>query len=519
MQPDIHGKIKNTKLPTTHSLLPLYEAIVNSVDAIEDAGNNNGRIDISVIREKVLKEKDERVIDEIKGFEISDNGIGFNEKNFNSFDTSDSTLKESRGGKGVGRFIWLVAFNEVQVEGVYKKDDKTNFIQFNFVPRGSGIENKSIKLSNGKDLKTVVKLCGFKDKYRITCPKKLQTIGIHIIEHCLEYFIHPNCPQIWLHDEQENIYLNEVFAKEMFEKSATDSFKINDVEFIVLHVRLNTKYIEEHTVSYLANDRVVKREKLSTKIPNLSRKLFDDNKEFVYAAYVESKFLNEAVNTERTDFNIAEDRDMLETITWDDIKKAVYDCCVMFLEPYTKPIIEEKRKRINEFVFDKAPMYRPIMKYMSNKIDKISPDITDSDLELKMYEVYQDLQMEAKKEGAFLFEHATETIDPDEYGEAFREYFDKLIDINKSDLARYICNRKVILDIFHKELCRQANGKYSLEKAVHNIIFPMGHTSDDIPLENHNLWLIDEKLVYHNYLASDKQLRTNNPIKSKSSKE
>jgi len=305
----------------------------------------------------------------------------------------------------------------------------------------------------------------------------------------------------------------------MFEKSTTGSFKIKDTEFIVLHVRLNTKHIEEHTVSYLANDRVVKTENLSKKIPNLSRKLFADGKEFVYAAYIESNFLNDTANTERTDFNISEDKDLLESITWGDIERAVFECCTKFLEPYTKPIAEEKQKRINNFVYDKAPMYRSILKYMTNKMDRISPDITDSDLELKLYQTYQDLQMEVKEEGKILFEEETESVDPDEYEETFRGYFDKLIDIKKSDLARYVCNRKVILELFRKQLCKKANGKYPVEKAVHNIIFPMGYTSDDIPLENHNLWLIDEKLIYHGYLASDKQLRTNKPIKSKSSKE
>ena len=41
---------------------------------------------------------------------ITDNGCGFDEKNFSSFTTADSRFKESKGAKGVGRFIWLKAF-------------------------------------------------------------------------------------------------------------------------------------------------------------------------------------------------------------------------------------------------------------------------------------------------------------------------------------------------------------------------------------------------------------------------
>jgi len=33
-----------------------------------------------------------------------------------------------------------------------------------------------------------------------------------------------------------------------------------------------------------------------------------------------------------------------------------------------------------------------------------------------------------------------------------------------------------------------------------------------LQFEGHNLWLLDERLVYHFFLASDKQLRTLNPL-------
>jgi hypothetical protein len=48
------------------------------------------------------------------------------------------------------------------------------------------------------------------------------------------------------------------------------------------------------------------------------------------------------------------------------------------------------------------------------------------------------------------------------------------------------------------------DGKYAKEDIVHDLIFPMRTTSDLVadPDQN-NLWLIDERLSYHMYLASD----------------
>lgn len=47
----------------------------------------------------------------------------------------------------------------------------------------------------------------------------------------------------------------------------------------------------------------------------------------------------------------------------------------------------------------------------------------------------------------------------------------------------------------------------------------MGKTSDEVPMQDHNLWLLDEKLAYHEFLASDKQLRTMPPLNNESQKE
>ena len=57
---DVPGKVRNTPLSARRPLLPLYEAIVNSIQAIDDAKEPNGRIEIAVLRESnhLLKNHD-----------------------------------------------------------------------------------------------------------------------------------------------------------------------------------------------------------------------------------------------------------------------------------------------------------------------------------------------------------------------------------------------------------------------------------------------------------------------------
>lgn len=83
-------------------------------------------------------------------------------------------------------------------------------------------------------------------------------------------------------------------------------------------------------------------------------------------------------------------------------------------------------------------------------------------------------------------------------------------------MAQYIIFRKLVLDLFENSLKRNREDKYYDEKVIHNIIFPMKYTSDEIEIENENLWLIDERLAYHLYLASDLELKKFPLIESES---
>jgi signal transduction histidine kinase len=108
MNTDVAGRVRNVQLPTTKPLLPLFEAIINSIHAIEDAHESNGRIDVEVFRDpKSLFLDSDRSQADIIGFQVKDNGIGFDDPNFEAFTTADTTYKVNRGGKGsVGSCGW-----------------------------------------------------------------------------------------------------------------------------------------------------------------------------------------------------------------------------------------------------------------------------------------------------------------------------------------------------------------------------------------------------------------------------
>lgn len=65
-----------------------------------------------------------------------------------------------------------------------------------------------------------------------------------------------------------------------------------------------------------------------------------------------------------------------------------------------------------------------------------------------------------------------------------------------------------MLKLLQQLLRRRDDGKAELEKELHNLIFPMGGDSSTTDYSEHNLWLLDERLVFSEYIASDRKIST-----------
>ena len=97
----LKGRLRNTNLPKSHALFPLYEAVVNSIHSIDERIKNDKEFEISkaYIKVKIIRSAQKSLDNsksDITGFEIVDNGIGLNSKNYESFpQILDSEYKKS----------------------------------------------------------------------------------------------------------------------------------------------------------------------------------------------------------------------------------------------------------------------------------------------------------------------------------------------------------------------------------------------------------------------------------------
>ena len=517
MDLDLKGRVNNTSLPYSRCFLPMMEAIVNALHAIEEAGEKSGRVDVFIERDtsqRGLPGEEDAVVQPIAGFRIQDNGIGFTDANCKSFNTSDTTYKEGIGGKGVGRLMWLKAFEKAEIDSVFEVDGRLVRRRFDFSLAENGMGNLVTEDVSDSKRETVVNLVGFKSEYRTQGRKATMTIARRIIEHCLQWFIRKGCPSIWLTDKTEDtsLDLNRLFKNEMQLGSSTKPFQVKGQKFRIRHLRLVAGLEPEHQLTFTAHKRSVKSESLPKLIPNLEGPLAEpeNGRQFVYSGYVSGKFLDDRVISERTRFDIFEKPTELQfsdDVAWSEIVSAAATEAQTFLAPYTTPVNEAKWNRIREYVQTEAPQYRHLLRHQKAMIDRIPSGLPNDKLDLELYRIGQTHEAALKiRYNELLAEDDGDARSQEEQRQEYERFLEDWNEAGMAALARHVAHRKATLAFLDARLKLQADGKYSLEEAVHEIVFPLKTTSDDVRPDQMNLWILDEKLSYHYYLASDKPL-------------
>jgi len=446
---------------------------------------------------------------DIEGFIIEDNGIGFNDTNMQSFETLDSDHKIEKGGRGVGRLLWLKAFDYVEINSSFE-DSKGN-LRFRAITfdAQNGVKSRVTTDNSITDIRTLVRLKGFDKKYKDSALKSVDSIAHALLEHCLWYFVRPEgIPIIKIKDADIIINLNDLYDTYMHESAYGETITIKDRNFDLTHIKFRASSSKKHSLALCAASRLVIEEGISGKIPGLYGRISDARGEFVYSCYVASQYLDDRVRSERTAFDIAEDVDGLFSgteISLKDIREGVLKSSRKYLQDYLEENMEAGRNRVNKFISEKAPRYRPIIPHIGEEELAIDPKISDKDLELHLHKHLAEVERKLLEQGHEIM--SSFDGDFDDYKERLSTYLRTAEDIKKSDLANYVSHRRVILDLLERSIQKTEMGQYVREDIIHELIMPMRRDSNDMLFDSYNLWLVDERLTFHNYLASDKTLK------------
>ncbi|WP_028603935.1 hypothetical protein [Ottowia thiooxydans] len=525
MLANIKGLVDRLELSQAKAMMPLFEAISNAIDAIEEHkdGFLNHAIRIRLVATHDLAHQGGDEVFVLDGFDISDDGVGFDDGNLASFQEAHTLSKVKVGGKGVGRFTFLKVFSNVHIRSVFQRQGETLLREFDFsiADELKGADKVTpVKETRG----TALSMRGMEGKFKGGWPHDPAIIAERILAHFLIRFAARSCPPITLESPgHAPIDLHKLFETTVLTHIEERLFDVLGHTFALQAYR-HRDGRSRHDLHLCANGREVTTNKLRDLLPELPEKLLDaDQEPYTLIVLVTGEYLDDHANQERTriSFQSDDEPDIDETlVSRQSLNRGITDTLRPLLADDLQSTNEEKRSQIEKFV-EQAPEYRALThpRYKELIEQRIQPGLTTEKLDEALLHVKRDVEDSVRKEVrhvAALFE--TETFE--QYQERFQIVAEQANEIGKAQLAAYVAHRRTILDLVSQSLKRvRTDDKYPFERVLHKMIFPMGATSKDIFFEQQNLWVIDERLCYHTLLTSDKKLNSVPGLKGTSGKE
>lgn len=500
---------KEVRLPQKSALIPLYEAISNSIFS------NAKKIRIIIKHENLPKlVKTEKSINKIKDIIIKDDGVGFTDENYKSFNKAYESNKKS--GKGKGRFFFLKAFENCSIESYYKKDEKNFFRRFDFSLTDSGI--KEIENIEVMDIEESVGTTLMLSNLKEDCSMIHDTyqLSTSILSYFLLEFSKNSDLEISLEDDEDTfVSLREEYDNKIKLNIKRSSFKIKDVSFDILYVFMNeVGILTKSKIILTAEKRAVKEINLEELEKIFANKI---NGKLI-CAYVLSEYLDENVNVDRNDFDINNNLKIVnkinEKISVDEINEKVVEILKFELKDLIKEIEEKRTEKLRKYFKDSLNLSDKVIfdKFKKDLLKEISGQETTTSLEKIFDKKRREIRKNTQKEIKSL------NFKREDYEEKVKLIKEKIDTSLYVALADYIVQRKAVLDLYSSLLKGQENIKktktglkkefdYKLEKEIHNLLFPMKTTNEMIDYQKHNLWLIDETLAFQSFIASDLELK------------
>ncbi|MFZ1250083.1 MAG: ATP-binding protein [Candidatus Microsaccharimonas sp.] len=523
---NISGLVATIKETSVYTAL--VEAVNNAMQSIEATERSDGKVLIELNRSKPtlgLKfdgENDETSLPSITSVRISDNGQGFTDKNVKSFDEAYTRNKVEIGGKGFGRFVYLKHFKSVDIESVYKTDEGYKKRAFKLGSIHDIVEDlKDSDAKNSIDTWTTVNLSNQREK-ELGLDKQVGTVARKLLEKILIHFTREGVilPEIKVTDDYtgNEVILNDLLGDSKYaeiQRLETEKFAIEAGETYEFQVHLFKVWFpnnQKSKISLASHSLEVTKTDLSDYINEFESGFVgkfanssgQSSNRFIIKSYVTGAYLDKHVNTERVDFDFGNKSDSIYLIGKKEIESAAAD---IIRNKFGKQFQTERKKK-TERLTEITTQKKWLKKYES-KVDlaslKVGMSEDDYEIALEVARIKEDQQLSVD----------IETLIKSDIQKLADEHVEKIIshvsESNKEDLARYVAKRKAVLDILDKSMKTSAEtGRYSTEKVIHDIIYPTNTDSDTLDPEFQNLWMLDERLNFTEFVASDKRLSPQN---------
>ena len=449
---NIAGRVKKVK--TKDFLVPLFEAVSNSIQSIESA-HGHGSITIELLRQaRQLTTSDPDRDPPITGFVVTDNGVGFDDKNTDSFCEADSLFKENLGGKGVGRFSWLKFFEKATIESVFANGSKKFKRNFTFTTKGVD-EAPLVEVTS--DLTTEVRLTPLYATYEPKTCKSVEQIAIEIIEHFIAYLVTGSLPSIKIIDGAASEDVGDLYRRSIGKHSATSQSVINGHTFGATWIRFFLSN-QTHTVFLCGDKRAAEKVALGKRDPFFARRFVDEDlKSYAFHLFIQSPYLDRIVNDERDGFHFPEPGSLEAHSKTGVTKEELLDAAVNCAREATSAEIEKIKTAnlatVTSFVANDAPQYRHLIPRHKDSVVAIH-DTDKVKLDQALRRLQFEEELKTKSEVVALLCKAEEVGESakEEWRKRSAEVLSKLNEEGKANLASYIVQRSLIIDLLRRRM-------------------------------------------------------------------
>lgn len=498
---DFVGRVRRLPEPrnAAEALQPLFEAVMNAVhstqDKFKDTVSEHGRVDITV-----TKKDDKKSLSIV----VADNGNGLNSENYDAFLTTDTEHKKiTRGGKGVGRLLWLACFEDIHIKSDFIDNNKKQRRSFKFsLKETDQIEGDTLEDLGDPDGQTgfiasfsKLKNGGYEDKF----PQRAAYLFQHLLSHFLPVMIGNKCPQISVSYNDESRVFPRDIADYIKRKETVDIVYDGQplkMEMLECDKVVSSNLQGSNFVHFIAHDRTVHSQPIDGK---LGLKAFGQDGH-VFQALLTGDFLDKHVNQERTQF----------TFETNVIEKIISETCIPEIEKFlVDPLKTVKESQVKEL--SKIVGHYPSVAFgsMEELLDSVPAGETrDEQLygHLSIIRYRRDSKQRDKINLA-IGKLKNNPTDFNNFEDALKEASSAILDSEQKSLAEYVVRRKVVLN-FLTELLKAIKKKendsdYQLEATLHNFICPIRMKSSGLEATSHDLWVIDERLTFSRTFSSD----------------
>ncbi len=437
-----------------------YEAIANSIDA------GATEIDIQISIEALSKP-------ETFAIEISDNGNGFIDRNFEKF--SNLLESEEKDHKGVGRLVFINYFKGIDIYSIFEGKKRIFELTGTFDGENEIIEN--VNETN----KTVLTFKQYKKEkiksYDYVRPSSIKrSILTHFYPLLYSYKVdnknlkitvslvakEPNLLYEFYTDKQE-IIVSQIPNLELvtFDAEGIDLFEKFDLYY---SVQANQSK-ESATITALCVDG------RTLPMDILSKEGIPIGYEIIFLLY--SNLFTGKVNASRQELNM--DEGELKAV------KRLFGEKVAEILNAKIPDIQETNNKMTLSLIERYP-------HLNGFFETNSVGLIDRALSLEL----------AQKK---FFNAQKEVLDAAEITD---EVYEKSLALSSRVLTEYVLYRNVIIEKLRK------TDKKSSEADIHNLIVPMRSKLSNENFHNdlftNNAWLLDDKYMSYTTILSDKDM-------------